>query len=191
MLNLFCFSPYWPPDDVASSAIAYPFRRGGIPSTTRRNYHGIFRILSSGPPSNIISPSYHHLCFHLASFAAPRQPASPLHLHPPSPSQSSRNIFRPPSPSSSSSSSACMHLYIFCHHLHPCLTLLVFSTTPLSVLLSDPPARRHHISVTPESLPPLDLLHLSNMLSLHPYSPTPSQYYSSLFISIYLSISYH
>ena len=45
------------------------FRRGGIPSPTCRNYCGTFRVLSSGLLSAIISPSSHHLCLPLLSFA--------------------------------------------------------------------------------------------------------------------------
>ena len=67
---------------------------------------------------------------------------------------------------------------------------LAFSLPPhnLSSCPTCPPARRHHISVTPESLPSFDLRHLRNMLSLHTYSLPPSQSHSYLFIHIYIYI---
>ena len=45
-------------------------------------------------------------------------------------------------------------------------------------------AHRHHISVTPESLPPFHLCHLSNTLSLHLHPTPTSLYHSSIFIYI-------
>ena len=62
-----------------------------------------------------------------------------------------------------------------------------FLCRPAICPLVRPPARRHHISVTPASLPPFDLRHPQNMIHLHPYPPPPSQSQSYLFLSIYLS----
>ena len=53
------------------------------------------------------------------------------------------------------------------------------------------PARYHHISINPESLPPLDFLHLYNILSIQPHPHPPSISHSSIFLCIYLSISPH
>ena len=178
--------------NVTSSAIACPFRRVGIPSPTCRNYRGTSHVLSPGPPSAIISPSSRHLCISLMSFAVPSCSASPLRLHSPPPSPSSRNIFLTQSSLLFSSSSAFLPLYVC---LLPPLPSLSnpssFSVAPLSVLYSNPPASCHHISVTPASLPPFYSRHHHNILSLHPYPPPPSQYHYYLFLSIYLSISSH
>ena len=137
--TLFCFSPWRPTADVASGAIMCLFYWGGIPYLTRQYYRGSLRVLSSGPPSTIISPSSHHLCLPLPSFAVPSYPASTPRLHPPPPSPSSQNICRPPSSSSLSSYSAPLCLSIFCHHFHPRQNPRVFSAAPPYVLLSDPP----------------------------------------------------
>ena len=172
--TLFCFSSWQTPANVASSAIVCPFWQVGIQYPTRHNYRGAFQVLSSGPPSTIISPSSHHLCLPPPSFSVPHRPAYQPHIHPPPPSPSSQNIRLVPSPLLFSSSIMCLHLSVFYHQFHPCQTPCVFSAAPLPVLLSNTPAWCHHISLTPESLPTFDLHHLLNILSLNPYWPPPS-----------------
>ena len=188
--TLFWFSPWWPPGGVASIVIACLFFRGGIPYLARCNFRGTLRVLSSSPPSNIISPLFNYLWLLLPPFAVPSFPASLSRLHPPPPSPLSRNIFFPPSPSSLLSSSTNLLLSVLCHHFHTRQTPRGFSSAPLAVLLYDPSACHHHISVTPASLPPFDSRQLRNTLSLHPYPPLPLNLtYLYFCISIYIYIS--
>ena len=104
-----------PPRLCSPRATACPFRRCGIPSPTRLNYRGTFRVLSSGPPSAIISPSSHHLCLSSPPLVALhlRHISTRCHrLHRP-------GIFAANRPHCCCLPLARVRLSVFYHHFHP------------------------------------------------------------------------
>ena len=185
VITLFCFFLWQKTANVAFSAIACPFRQGGIPSPTLHYYHCSFRILLSGPPSAIISLSFHYLCCPFTSLVTLHLwHLSTLwhHLHHP-------RIYTAHCPRSFLCLLARVCVCLSYASTSILVKTLAFSLPPRSI--SSFPNRPPAAIISPSSQHLcLPLIRATSVIS-YPYTPTDTLHLNLNPLYLYLSISSH